>query len=581
MGNVIAAMERMKWSKLATLSEVSYPYLVKAFYVCLKTEEDGSLTSSVKDSSSRIEDIPQELIEPIGQYSEVIPPSSPVASVLKDVLDSEPVISDDQVAEAVASGHTTEMAMEKAPSQREQAVTHENVSVEDAPIEGEQSLDEEAAPQGEHTESIPTNTKERVELEEPMARAQSKRKRVAHRRPKEKQLKIQLKPIIKRLNEQGKTLTSLQSDIQSILISQTLAANEIGALTTEVHNLRDDFKMFKQLCRWMKGEFDSVKKLISSSVQSTSAPSAPSSAEPISSSRAPKAVAGPSGPSEAVVGPPGPLISEDVNASVVEPTVAPEAPESSTLATPAPPSPPSLSTTPPAPITFKQPMPRTISSPSPFPSQSTSSPTISPTIPLPSLVIEDPTVSSSTGASSSSGPSSAGPSTTLTPKSFLHPPTPPSSITFIPENPQLASAFLNNCEDELERTTLTSILLLLRLDSLKSMCLESMSNIRIFVDYFQMIGKIGYGRVKEKTQRKGRMGNRLVQQEKAVWNEQKHAIFVRLCLEQKIAGNKPSNTLNKVGYENLEREFLRQTGTHYVRSQLKNHWDSTRRDWQI
>ncbi|MQM12213.1 hypothetical protein Taro_045127 [Colocasia esculenta] len=77
------------------------------------------------------------------------------------------------------------------------------------------------------------------------------------------------------------------------------------------------------------------------------------------------------------------------------------------------------------------------------------------------------------------------------------------------------------------------------------------------------------------------MGNRLVQQEKAIWNEQKHAIFVRLCLEQKIAGSKPSNTLNKVGYENLEREFLRQTGTHYVRSQLKNHWDSTRRDWRI
>ncbi|MQM17550.1 hypothetical protein Taro_050522 [Colocasia esculenta] len=47
----------------------------------------------------------------------------------------------------------------------------------------------------------------------------------------------------------------------------------------------------------------------------------------------------------------------------------------------------------------------------------------------------------------------------------------------------------------------------------------------------EMLDEIGYGRVKEKVQRKGRMGNRLVQQEKAVWNEQKHEIFVRLCLE--------------------------------------------------
>ncbi|MQM05607.1 hypothetical protein Taro_038419 [Colocasia esculenta] len=74
------------------------------------------------DSSSRIEDILQELIEPVGQCSKVVPPSSRVASVLRDVLDSiqstleEPVISDDQVAEVVASGHTAEMVMEEAPS---------------------------------------------------------------------------------------------------------------------------------------------------------------------------------------------------------------------------------------------------------------------------------------------------------------------------------------------------------------------------------------------------------------------------------------------------------------------------------
>ncbi|MQL80320.1 hypothetical protein Taro_012768 [Colocasia esculenta] len=51
----------------------------------------------------------------------------------------------------------------------------------------------------------------------------------------------------------------------------------------------------------------------------------------------------------------------------------------------------------------------------------------------------------------------------------------------------------------------------------------------------EMLDDIGYGRVNEKVQHKGRMGKRPVHSEKAVWNEQKHAIFVMLCLERKIA----------------------------------------------
>ncbi|MQL86163.1 hypothetical protein Taro_018693 [Colocasia esculenta] len=46
----------------------------------------------------------------------------------------------------------------------------------------------------------------------------------------------------------------------------------------------------------------------------------------------------------------------------------------------------------------------------------------------------------------------------------------------------------------------------------------------------EMLDDIGYGRVNEKVQRKGRMGKRPVHSEKVVWNEQKHVIFVRLCL---------------------------------------------------
>ncbi|MQM15167.1 hypothetical protein Taro_048107 [Colocasia esculenta] len=553
MHNIVAEMERMKWTEIATFSKVSYPDLVKAFYVCLRTEADGSLTSSVKDTQAKglgivgpefrlkdgkldinqmnafnrllhfivcqilvprsatfstctkadsdmmfwaiqnkeinmakeeavvatsvpliqeesaaaadqpaaaeatteesvvigslIGEIPPENILLVVGTFEELSPTTIVASILRDVLESisstqgEPERFSESVApEAVASGHTDEIIMEEAPSQGEQAISHVKISVEDAPIEGEQSIDEEAAPQGEHTENVSMDNEEHVGFKEPIARAHSKRKRVAHRKPKEKQLKIQ----------------------------------------------------------WMKGEFDSVKKLISSREQSSSAPPIPPPADPVSSSgpsharhqeeevgpsgpsgiaedwpsgqivvepagpSGPQAVqkepAGPSGPDEVVSGPTGPVVSEDVQSSVEELAVAPKAPEPSSLATPAPSSLPSSSIAPPAPPTFKQPMPRTISSPTPFQSPCISSPPTSQTIPPPPSILEDPPPSSSAGVSSSSGPSSTRPSSTITPRTLLHPPTPPSSITFIPEKPQLASAFHNQFEDEFKHSTLTSIL---------------------------------------------------------------------------------------------------------------------------
>ncbi|MQL80008.1 hypothetical protein Taro_012442 [Colocasia esculenta] len=54
MHSIVAAMYRIKWIEITTFSEVSYPDLVKAFFVCWRTEEDGSLASSVKGSLIRI-----------------------------------------------------------------------------------------------------------------------------------------------------------------------------------------------------------------------------------------------------------------------------------------------------------------------------------------------------------------------------------------------------------------------------------------------------------------------------------------------------------------------------------------------
>ncbi|MQM14135.1 hypothetical protein Taro_047065 [Colocasia esculenta] len=55
MHSIVAAVRRMQWTIILTFSEVSYPDLVKAFYVCLKSEADGSLTSSVKGTTIKID----------------------------------------------------------------------------------------------------------------------------------------------------------------------------------------------------------------------------------------------------------------------------------------------------------------------------------------------------------------------------------------------------------------------------------------------------------------------------------------------------------------------------------------------
>ncbi|MQM01530.1 hypothetical protein Taro_034288, partial [Colocasia esculenta] len=54
MYSVVEALQRLKWTGICTVSEPSYPHLAKAFYTCLKTEEDGSLTSMVKGKSIHI-----------------------------------------------------------------------------------------------------------------------------------------------------------------------------------------------------------------------------------------------------------------------------------------------------------------------------------------------------------------------------------------------------------------------------------------------------------------------------------------------------------------------------------------------
>ncbi|MFS7912773.1 putative Myb/SANT-like domain-containing protein [Helianthus anomalus] len=68
---------------------------------------------------------------------------------------------------------------------------------------------------------------------------------------------------------------------------------------------------------------------------------------------------------------------------------------------------------------------------------------------------------------------------------------------------------------------------------------------------------------------------------KTVWNSSTHMIFVELCLEEVKNGNRPASHFNKVGWTNLANNLKTRTGKDYTKLQLKNHWDSMKRDWKL
>ncbi|MQL79286.1 hypothetical protein Taro_011722 [Colocasia esculenta] len=60
----------------------------------------------------------------------------------------------------------------------------------------------------------------------------------AHHRLKKKRIHVHMKPVINRLNAHGEILCSLQSEVQSIFLSQSAEAKEIGAVKVELPNMR-------------------------------------------------------------------------------------------------------------------------------------------------------------------------------------------------------------------------------------------------------------------------------------------------------------------------------------------------------
>ncbi|GKV28341.1 hypothetical protein SLEP1_g37411 [Rubroshorea leprosula] len=69
--------------------------------------------------------------------------------------------------------------------------------------------------------------------------------------------------------------------------------------------------------------------------------------------------------------------------------------------------------------------------------------------------------------------------------------------------------------------------------------------------------------------------------EKACWTPAFHDIFVDLCLEQKLNGNKPGTHFTKEGWKNIVELFNLKAGVTYDRIQIKNHWDATKEQWKV
>ncbi|MQM15603.1 hypothetical protein Taro_048550 [Colocasia esculenta] len=447
----------------------------------------------------RIENIAPDLIESIGRSTEdVIPPTVPAPAIIEDLVaegaahiegeledihtEETPNVPEVEiakkeshenlVAEVVAPGHTEDIQMIDAPAQGEPEI------LEEPDIQGEHAA---SAPADQFQESLVGSTSD--DNVEPTVGSGGRGKgvapeiplltRKAHHRSRKKKIHVHMEPAIARLNAHGEILCSLQLEVTSIFLSQSTGAKDIGAVKSELQVMRSELGSLKKLVTDLS---DFVRVHLTAP-----APPAPTQSMPeeVGPSEPSLKVLGPSGPSAEevgpsepslkVLGPSGPYVVEDISTgpsgpfkpvelvagptgpqgSVEEAIVPPRPSESPNLQTPAPSSPPTSFTTPPAPETFKKPLPKHISSPTPFPTATSSSPPPSSSIPHPTS--EAPLASSSSIGPSSAGPSSVGLSTQPPPTSSFgsfHLPTPPSFITIIHKVASVIPHSVHDIKDE-------------------------------------------------------------------------------------------------------------------------------------
>ncbi|MQM22508.1 hypothetical protein Taro_055561, partial [Colocasia esculenta] len=211
-------------------------------------------------------------------------PTSSIASVLRRVLDSIPSSQVVQntggslVDQSVAPGHIEDSVLIDAPIQGEQGSF-----VEDAPIQGEQHIEKEAASQGALSEDAPVNEEQfevPIEVEEQIEKG-SPSKKTAHKRQKKFLNKMHLKPLLKRLDDQGAVLDSVNSAVSTVIERQASLSNDIFQANVAM--------------KWFNKEMSSMKMMMSEVLKAVG-PKDPTPQE-----------REPSGPSEDNAGPSGSL----------------------------------------------------------------------------------------------------------------------------------------------------------------------------------------------------------------------------------------------------------------------------------
>ncbi|MQM15808.1 hypothetical protein Taro_048760 [Colocasia esculenta] len=371
-------------------------------------------SAAEEEASRRIEDIPLQSIEPFGASSEDPPPSSQVGSLLRE--------------------------------------GEQGRFLEEAPIQGEQSIENEAASQGTHTEDAPVNEghiEAQIEVEEQMERS-SKNKKNSHRRQKKILKKVHLKPILKKLDDQGAVLDSVQSAVSSVIVRQESMSNDISHINNAM--------------KWFNKELSSTKMMVSEFLKAVG-PKDPTPQE-----------REPSGPSEDNAGPSGPII-DDAPAGPSWPSIAVQpsenlpiedsdicqgsAPEKETL-NPVEPLLP-LHHLLPLHLQLQPPLNDLVQDLFPLPNH----------FPLnlphllflpPLFLLHHPLLSFHQHPLQLGHlllvlpPKAPSNLSTITPASIFNPPTPPSFITIIPEGAQLTQVEIQDIKDEFEVAILHSVL---------------------------------------------------------------------------------------------------------------------------
>ncbi|MQM02315.1 hypothetical protein Taro_035081 [Colocasia esculenta] len=123
-----------------------------------------------------------------------------------------------------------------------------------------------------------------------------------------KKFHVHLEPVVARLNAHGEILCSLQSDVTSIFISQSTGAKEIGAVKSELQEMRSELGSLKKLVTDLS---DFVRVHLSTPAPPSPTQSIPEvSIGPPGPSEPVEPVARLSGPSVEESGPPWPSLEE-------------------------------------------------------------------------------------------------------------------------------------------------------------------------------------------------------------------------------------------------------------------------------